>query len=79
MYIKADTFKEKILNAYVAGESKTHKNAQDYYKKWFLTKTRIVKEPPNQVITTSVCAHVWETMSGKVEFVEKCSICGERR
>jgi hypothetical protein len=35
--------------------------------------------PPNQENTTGVCAHDWETMSGKIEFVEECSICGERR
>ena len=50
MYIKTEDFKEKILDAYVAGESNTHKNAQDYYRKWFLTKVRFVKEPPNQEV-----------------------------
>jgi len=25
------------------------------------------------------CVHEWETMSGKMEFVEKCALCGEER
>jgi hypothetical protein len=52
MYIKTEDLKQKILDAYVSGESKTHKNAQDYYRKWFPTKVRVVIQPPNQEVTT---------------------------
>ena len=40
---------------------------------------KLTGNPPNQVNTTGVCNHEWVTMSGKIDFVGKCDICGEKR
>ena len=39
----------------------------------------LLNQPPNNANGTDACNHEWETMSGKMDFVEKCVVCGEER